>query len=439
MPSLLRWIADHARTHTLAAVAVGALAAPAVLAQQPPAPDKGDLLDETRRLQKVAAQQVEAEVKLSLADAARLAATDRPKAVEKFKQILTALQNDKALTDDRRTVLTRLVQDRLRATEAAAAAEDEAARKAEDEADRRDEIDRQAAEQAKIKQGIAAVVELRKEGKTAEAQKQAQELLKNHPDNLAVKVLNGINTANDVFGAEQALRLEKEQRRVAAIRDMERSAMGPAGDIEFPKDWREKSERRLKAIGLSEEERRVLQALAKPIPAEFKSAKLQDVIESISNATGRTIILEKSALDENQLTYDSPVSFSLKAPVATRTVLRSVLGQLGLTYVVRDNIIQVTTPTRAKDMMVTRSYYVGDLVSATGLFGGAPQWGTSLDQAQLAQNVSGVVEMITNSVDPQSWQGKGGLGTIGFNIPTMSLIIRQSAEVHALIRGGLGK
>ena len=60
-----------------------------------------------------------------------------------------------------------------------------------------------------------------------------------------------------------------------------------------------------------------------------------------------------------------------------------------------------------------------------------------LDQAQLAQNVGGIVEMIKNSVDPMSWQGQGGQGSIGFNIPTMSLIIRQSAEVHAVLRGGL--
>ena len=183
----------------------------------------------------------------------------------------------------------------------------------------------------------------------------------------------------------------------------------------------------------------MLQALARPIQAEFKSAKFQDVLDHISNATGRTIILDKGALDEAQINYDTPVSFPVKTPVATRTVLRSVLGQLNLTYVVRDNVIQVTSQMRAKDMMVTRSYYIGDIVLASGLFGGAAQWGTALDQAQLAQNVAGVVEMITNSIDPTSWQGKGGTGAIGFNIPTMSLIIRQSAEVHAMIRGGLYK
>src|SRR4051812_36348873 len=70
----LRRIPVHARPLTLAA---GALAAPAALAQQPPA---GDLLDQARRMQVIAAQQIESEVRLGLVDVTRLATTDRPKA-----------------------------------------------------------------------------------------------------------------------------------------------------------------------------------------------------------------------------------------------------------------------------------------------------------------------------------------------------------------------
>jgi hypothetical protein len=43
--------------------------------------------------------------------------------------------------------------------------------------------------------------------------------------------------------------------------------------------------------------------------------------------------------------------------------------------------------------------------------------------------------MIQTSVDPQSWQANGGNGSIVFNAPSMSLIIKQSAEVHALLGG----
>ncbi len=437
MPSLLRWITANARSRTLAAVAAGALAGPAVLAQAPPAGN--DLLDQTRRLQQVATQQAEANIRLTLSETARLEKTDRPKAVEQYKQLLQRLENDQALAEDRRATLVRVVKDRIRVTEAAAAqaAEDDAARKAHEQATDQAAADRQPEERGQVKQAIDAIAALRKEGKVAEARRQAAELLKDHPNNVAVQVLNGINSAADMQAEATTNRKDMEQGFVTAARDLERSLVIPKGDVEFPPDWKEKTERRRKALGVSDEELRVLQALAKPISVEFKASRLQDAIDYISALSGRPIFLDKSVLDENQLNYDTPVTFSVKAPVATRTVLRGILNQVGLAYVVRDNLIQITTQARAKDMMVTKAYYIGDLVAVNGLFGGAPKWGAALDQAQLAQNVGGIVEMITSSLDPMSWQGKGGLGTIGFNIPTMSLIVRQSAEVHAMIRSGL--
>jgi hypothetical protein len=79
------------------------------------------------------------------------------------------------------------------------------------------------------------------------------------------------------------------------------------------------------------------------------------------------------------------------------------------------------------------------LVAGLGAFGGATQVGVVVDQAQLAQNVNAIIEMITGSTDPTSWQGRGGVGNIGYNIPTQTLIIRQSAEVHSMIRASLYK
>ena len=50
------------------------------------------------------------------------------------------------------------------------------------------------------------------------------------------------------------------------------------------------------------------------------------------------------------------------------------------------------------------------------------------------------MEIVRSSVDPQSWRENGGAGTITYNAAAMSLVIRQSAEVHAqLASGGLAK
>jgi hypothetical protein len=115
--------------------------------------------------------------------------------------------------------------------------------------------------------------------------------------------------------------------------------------------------------------------------------------------------------------------------------------------------------------MVVRSYYVADLLAGMSSLGTAlPQLNalnnvplnpmqplnplplpaanaSPLQSAvQTVQNAHALMELIKTSVDSASWLENGGAGTITFHAPSLSLIIKQSAEVHALLgNGGLGK
>jgi hypothetical protein len=111
-----------------------------------------------------------------------------------------------------------------------------------------------------------------------------------------------------------------------------------------------------------------------------------------------------------------------------------MLADLGLTYIVKDELIFVTTPTKAKDYMTTRTYYVGDLVPQYDM-----RFGPSLGQLQAMQTITQLVNMIQNNIDKESWEanGKEGGGTIVFSPATMSLIVKQSAEVHYKVMAGL--
>ena len=108
--------------------------------------------------------------------------------------------------------------------------------------------------------------------------------------------------------------------------------------------------------------------------------------------------------------------------------------------------------------MVVRRYYVGDLLAGMGVLGtlSAPQaalanagiipggmqnfGGAAANAQSMAmqkmQGVKQLIDLIQSSVDPQTWQGNGGNGTITFHAPSMSLVIKQSAEVHALLASG---
>jgi hypothetical protein len=422
-----------------------ALALPLAAVILPPVSDRGlnaqppgDLIDQTRRLQAVADQQLESEVRSSMAEAARL--NDKAEVVNRYKGLLQRVEADTNLPEDRRAGLKRVLQDRIRMAETAVAVKQDEAPAGKSRTQfaegspARPATVATPADDAKVKQAIANIAVLNAQGKRAEAQRQARDLLQKNPDNVSVQVLNGISTALTSQADATAVRNETERRRVGVALGEAKSFVAATSDLEFGADWKKISEERLKKYGQSAEDKALLETLSAPMKVEFKGTRFQDVMDYMSNQMKRTIFLDKSAMEEGQITYDTPITFSTRGPVSTRIALHKMLSDLNLTYVIRDGVFQVTSTTRAKDMMITRVYDIGGLVVGNTL---TPP-GVAVDP-QLAQNVQAIIDMIVQSVDPSSWVGRGGTGMIGYNIPTHSLIIRQSAEVHSMIGGSLNR
>ena len=58
----------------------------------------------------------------------------------------------------------------------------------------------------------------------------------------------------------------------------------------------------------------------------------------------------------------------------------------------------------------------------------------------VGRNARNIVALIQSSIEPESWNARGGAGTITFNEATLSIVVRNSAEVHLMLKGGsLGK
>jgi len=248
-----------------------------------------------------------------------------------------------------------------------------------------------------------------------------------------------------------ARRQELDRRRAVAgvYRDVDRSALPSSGEVEFPRDWKDRTKGRAVGVPLTAKEKAIMKALSDAVTVDFKNSKLEDVIGYFETITGQNFILDKESLKDVEASYDSPVTFSGKG-MSLRTALRLILSGLGLTYVVKNEAVLVTSVQRAREMMVARRYYIGDLLGGSsllrstgilpnGLF--VPPFSPAAQQlqgAQMAETAKQIIEMIQTSVDPQSWQANGGPGTIVYYAPSMSLIVKQSAEVHALLGGGGG-
>jgi hypothetical protein len=406
-------------------------------AQEGPAKDES-YLEQVRRRNEVAAQRVEAEVRSAMRAAQRLSATDPAGAVEALKTTLARLETDDTLPDDRRSGLVRAVKDRIRVTESLARrATPRAEPRPQGTPARRSPTDSRLTEGQTLSLSLQAVRGLLKDGQVAEARRQVEDLARRYPDNPAVLAARRTVSSVDQLGGIRGQRGDSERRLAAAFNDTDRSALPPLGEVEFPKDWADKSEKRATTIPLTAKERAILLALNKPVSVQFKDTRFQEVIDSLSNAMGQPILLDENALKEAQVNYDTPITAQVRG-VAARTLLRKILGEFGLAYVVKDQTLQVTSALKAKELMVVRSYYLGDLLGNAGFGGflGLPSVGDN-NPVQVSQQVNQIMDLIQNSVEPMSWQKNGGNGTITFHAPTMSLVIRQSAEVHAILAGGV--
>jgi hypothetical protein len=426
-----------------------ALSLTPILAAQSASGDGSDYLGQVRQMTEVAAQKMETDVRAALREAQRVGKTDPRAAAEALQQVLINVEQDSAVPPARRDILAKALRDRIAALEkqfknpAVAPPPPSPVNPR-----RRAEEERRAAEYQKIRAAMERIQGLRKDGQTEEARRHAEELAKQYAADPTLQAAERTASAAEQAAANRGQRSEAERRLAAISRDVSRSATPPLSEMDYPEDWVKRIKGRSGMDGsLSAEDKAILKALNTPVTVDFKGAGIEQVIQYLSSATKQPIMLDRAALSEAQISYDTPVTVKLDG-VALRTVLKRILSDLGLAYVIKDQSLQITSSVRAKETMITRTYYMGDLLAQSGAgnfafplgnpgnsFGfpvGSPNNGP-----QVTQQAAQIIESIQASIEPASWQKNGGSGTITFSAPMMALIIRQSAEVHAMIAGGL--
>ncbi|MCC6126911.1 MAG: hypothetical protein IT426_18255 [Pirellulales bacterium] len=106
-------------------------------------------------------------------------------------------------------------------------------------------------------------------------------------------------------------------------------------------------------------------ALDEPAHMDFTETALSDVIGYLKDCHQQKhrafdIQLDTKTLNELGITPDTPMTKYLKG-ISLRATLRLMLRDLGLTYVIRDEVLLVTSPEEA---CYTKVYDVADLVAA---------------------------------------------------------------------------
>ncbi len=392
------------------------------------APASNDLIERARALQRSNEQQAASAVKTAIDDATKVSASQ---AAQNLKLVKLNLDLRSDLSASKRDELSTLVSTAILKydkTSAAAPLDPKIAIKKDENKKALALAAQEAKEIHDAVQGIAKDFEAKK---AKEAQLKIAQITLKYPNNPSVFALK--SQGGTALALEESKYLSDEQGRRFLVmqNDIAISAMPVIGDIEYPKGWKEKMDRRrrLELPLVGPEEKKILEALEKPINGGIKSAPFEESLQSLSTMIDTKIYLDKTSLDDLAIDLRKPVD--VPGNVSVRTGLRAMLQSQGLTFIIKDKVLQVVSVAKAKENMVTRSYEIRDLVQVGGPFNGAVTWGPYLDFEQTQANAQMMIEAISGSIDPMIWKNKSGPATITFHYPSMSIIVRAPSEVHS--------
>lgn len=281
-----------------------------------------------------------------------------------------------------------------------------------------------------VRDAVSEITKDEADGKLTDARAKIDLLAKRYPTNAVALQLKEFGLLRENLALAKAVSSEMSRRFDKNLEGVRMAALPPITDMEFPKDWKEITERRqkLNQVQLGAEEQALLQALETRISVPLRGQPFEEIIQTLSNAIGKNIYIDKASFDN--LSLDMKQLVNLEGGVSARTALRGMLQSLGMTFIIRDKIIKVVSVEEARKNMMTRAYEIRDVVQAGGPFNGGATWGPYLDYMQTQRNAEMLVESIVNGVDPNAWSTRGGTSTITFNYATMSIIVRAPSEVH---------
>jgi len=366
-------------------MALFGIVAPAATAQDPAAtaPDsaldaflaeEGAFLDEVQNQKRLAEEIIQAEVERQLSRTRSMLDTDPAGAIADLKATLTNLERSPdvsaeiraqlrdqivtAIKEAQRRQLVKNERDQLRAEREAARRERE---RIISEASRREE---------KVKQIVARYNSLMDEGRYRDAEAAGYDARDLKPRNPAITT--AIHTAR-MTGYVRDMMAVREARHkgiVDTLFQVEKAHVPfsdePPITYPDPQVWEELTLRRKKyaSIDLAKRggaEEAIFDALDDTTTLEFIETPLQDVVDYLKDLHGIEIQIDHRALEDVGIGSDTPITRNLKG-ITLRSALRLMLKEMDLTYVVRDEVLQITTPEEAESELTTKVYPVADLV-----------------------------------------------------------------------------
>ncbi len=378
------------------------------------------------------------------------------------------------------------------------------------------DVDRERRVKVEIGEKLAVKIDefnkLMDEQRYEEAQVVAKQAAELDPENPVVtQVLWQAKFVRRMMNAK-SIQDSAEEGFVNAMEEVDRAKIPFAGDknpLVFPdaKTWETLSKTRQRLAvdqrrQQSERDIEIQKRLRTPVSLQFTNAPLSQVLDYLAKIAEVNVHLDPQGLAEEGVTTDTPVSIELRNEIMLKSALNLILQPLHLSYVIKDEVLKITSEQMRDGQVYTVTYNVADLVvpipnfvpnpnmglagayngamanvgfGAGMPFGSASSTATPMSVvanrngkngdamlgagalAQMASSTGGgmggglqsavaggpgglgggaeadfdsLIELITSTVKPTTWDEVGGPGSIAQFETNLSLVVSQTQEVH---------
>jgi general secretion pathway protein D len=334
----------------------------------------GDLLDAASSDQAVIARQLSADVGKRQTEAAKLREKD-PKQSLAILQEAGEMVDQSQLDENTKTQLRRRLSLSVAETERYMKANgadlelDEANRNALDDVERSREVRAQV--QTKMAEMVDQFNQLRDEQRYAEMEVVAKRLYDMAPeDPVAQQVWENAKFIRRTMLNRELMNLS-EEGFVKVQQDIHKTsaeAMAQASDpIHYDVErWGDIEKNRKGSTNAdafrTESELEIRRKLKTPVLPSYNDMPLSEVVDGLSKLAGINIHLDPRGLSQEGVQSDVPVTLNLGREISLESALNLILEPLHLTYMIKDEVLKITSEQIRDGELVRRVYNVADLV-----------------------------------------------------------------------------
>ncbi|MCE9607579.1 MAG: hypothetical protein K8U03_22045, partial [Planctomycetia bacterium] len=276
---------------------------------------------------------------------------------------------------------------------------------------------------AKLVEEYNVLVDQQRFGEAEVLAKRAQELAPNEP--ISVQLAVQSKALRRVFNNTD-IRAASGDGTVDALTSIAASGI-PFDDSQpfrFGRNWQDIKGKRGPVNGdsrrRSPKEVEIEQRLKTPVSLKFANAPMAQVFEKLSAMTGVPIYIDPRGLAAEGVDTATPVSIDISTEISLKSALALILAPHHLTYVIKHEVLKITSDRMRSEEVYSVTYPVGDLVIPIPNFVPTNRMGLAgaLADAQANLQGGGLASHAPISVVAQNGSGSTDASVLGqMNVP----------------------